>query len=133
MRLKKTFRQMVDEAKTRIDNVSVDELKKEMEQGDVLVLDIRDVRERWKLGSIPGAVHVPRGLLEAWADPETPYYRDFMQTGQRMILYCAGGGRSALAADVLQEMGYENVGHLEVGFNGWKDAGEPVEKVEPKI
>lgn len=87
MPLKKTFRQMVDDAKTRVDNVSVEQLKAELAAGDLLLIDIRDIRERWKLGEIPGSVHIARGMLEAWADPEMPYYRDFMKPERRIVLY----------------------------------------------
>ncbi len=87
MPLKKTVRQMVDDAKARIDNVSVERLKEEIAEGDVLVVDIRDVRELWNLGKIPGAVHMPRGMLEFWADPESPYYREVMKPERRIVLY----------------------------------------------
>ena len=87
MPLKKSVRQMVDDAKTRIDNVSIDRLKDEMANGDVLVVDIRDVRERWNLGTIPGALHAPRGMLEFWVDPESPYYREVFQPEKRIVLY----------------------------------------------
>lgn len=87
MPLKKSVEQLVQDAKTRIDNVSLERLKAEMAQGDVLVVDIRDVRERWNLGTIPGAVHVPRGMLEFWADPDSQYYREFMQPERRIVLY----------------------------------------------
>ncbi len=121
--------QLVDDAKTRIDNLSIADVKREVAAGDVLLVDIRDVRERTKLGTIPGSTHVARGLLEFWADPDTDYYHDFFDPERRTILYCAGGGRSALAADVLQRMGYENVGHLDCGFSGWAEAGEDIEEV----
>ena len=83
------------------------------------------------IGSIPGAVSAPRGMLEFWFDPESPYYRDGVQFDQRYVFYCAGGQRSALAAKVVQDLGYENVAHLEVGFNGWAAAGGAVEPVRP--
>ncbi len=121
--------QLVDDAKTRIDNLSIADVKREVAAGDVLLVDIRDVRERSRLGTIPGSTHVARGLLEFWADPDTEYYHDFFDPERRTILYCAGGGRSALAADVLQRMGYESVGHLESGFSGWAEAGEDIEEV----
>lgn len=119
--------QLVEDAKTRIDNLSIDEVKAEVEAG-ALLIDIRDVRERAKLGTIPGSTHVARGLLEFWADPDSEYYHDFFDPERRTILYCAGGGRSALAADVLRYMGFDSVGHLECGFTGWRDAGEAVDE-----
>lgn len=87
MPLKKSFRQLVDDAKTRVQNLSLDELKQEVAQGEVLLVDIRDIRERWQLGQIPGSFHAARGMLEAWADPESPYYRDVFQPERRIVLY----------------------------------------------
>ena len=125
---KKTVGQMVEEAKKRIENLSVAELEREMTRGGVQVLDIRDVRERTKLGFIPGSMHVPRGMLEFWLDPTSHYYSGKVDPTKRIIVYCAGGQRSALAADVLREMGFPSVAHLDVGFNGWAEAGREVEK-----
>jgi rhodanese-related sulfurtransferase len=82
-----------------------------------VLIDIRDVRERWREGTIPGARHVPRGMLEFWADPESEYHKDFMTRDARVILFCAGGQRSALGADTLTRLGYTNVAHLEIGFD----------------
>lgn len=127
-RPRKTVGQMVEEAKRRIENLSLDQLQEEIRRGGVQVLDIRDVRERQRLGWIPGAIHVPRGMLEFWLDPTSPYYQGRVDPEQRIVLYCAAGGRSALAADVLREMGFPNVAHLEAGFNGWAAAALPVEK-----
>jgi rhodanese-related sulfurtransferase len=119
---------MVEEAKTRIENLSVEQFEAEMAKGGVQVLDIRDVRERRKLGFIPGSSHVPRGMLEFWLDPTSHYYSGKVDPEKRIIVYCAGGQRSALAADVLREMGFPNVAHLAVGFNGWASAGRAVER-----
>jgi rhodanese-related sulfurtransferase len=127
-RPKKTVGQMVDDAKTRIENLSIEQLEAEMKRAEVQVLDIRDVRERKKLGFIPGSMHVPRGMLEFWLDPTSHYYSGKVDPEKRIIVYCAGGQRSALAADVLKSMGFPSVAHLEVGFNGWVEAGRPVEK-----
>ncbi|HUG00064.1 MAG TPA: rhodanese-like domain-containing protein [Ilumatobacter sp.] len=122
---------LVAAAKDRIEELSVEQLQAEIEAGDVTVIDIRDVRERWDKGAIPGARSAPRGMLEFWFDPESPYYQDRYQFENRYVLHCAGGARSALAADVLQQLGYTNIAHLEVGFNGWAAAGGDVETVEP--
>ena len=129
-RPRKTVDEMVEEAKTRVQNLSVGQLQAELAAGDVQLLDIRDVRERQALGWIPGALHVPRGMLEFWVDPTSQYYRGRVDPEKRIVLYCAAGGRSALAADVLRDMGFPNVAHLEVGFNGWSAAGMPVDKPE---
>ena len=128
---KKTVGQMVEAAKQRIENLSNEQLRAEMARGDVQVLDIRDVRERQKLGHIPGSQHVPRGMLEFWLDPTSHYYTAKIDPTKRIIVYCAGGQRSALAADVLREMGFPNVAHLAVGFNGWAEAGRKVDR-EPE-
>ena len=124
---KKTIGQLVAEAKQRIENVTVDQLKAELARGGTQLLDIRDVRERQKLGWIPGSLHVPRGMLEFWLDPTSPYYSGKVDPEKRIVLYCAGGGRSVLATDVLREMGFPHVANFETGFNSWKAAGLPIE------
>ena len=131
---RRNINDLVTEAKARIEELSVDELRAEIAAGGVTVVDIRDVRERWDKGAIPGAKSMPRGMLEFWFDPDSPYYRSGLTFEDRYVLHCAGGHRSALAADVLQDLGYTNVAHLTVGFNGWKDAGGDVEAVhaDPK-
>ena len=128
---RRTVNDLVADAKSRIEELSVEDLQGEIEAGDVSVVDIRDVRERWVKGAIPGARSMPRGMLEFWFDPESPYYRDGLEFDHRYVLYCAGGQRSALAAKALSDLGYTSVAHLTVGFNGWKDAGGSVEPVEP--
>jgi len=116
--------------KAQIENLSVDELQAEQAEGkDVLVLDLREIQEVVDLGTIPGAKNVPRGMLEFWADPSSPYYRDYFGEHKRTVVFCAGGGRSVYATLALQDMGYKDVAHLEVGFNGWKKAGGAVEDV----
>ena len=126
-----TLDQMVADAKARIEELTVEQLQAEIEAGDVTVIDIRDVRERWEKGAIPGAKSMPRGMLEFWFAPESPYFRGGLEFDRRYVLHCAGGQRSALAAAVLQDLGYTDVAHLEAGFNGWKAAGAAVEQVEP--
>lgn len=129
---KKTVGQMVTEAQARIENLTNAQLLAEIERGEVQVVDIRDVRERQSLGWIPGSFHVPRGMLEFWLDPTSKYYSAKVDPEKRIVLHCAGGHRSALAAVVLLEMGFPNVAHLEPGFNGWAAAGLPVEGGKPK-
>ena len=98
-----------------------------MDDPDTVIVDIRDVRELQKVGRIPGSVHAPRGMLEFWVDPDSPYYREvFGQDGKRYVLHCASGWRSALAAAALEDMGFACV-HLKGGFTAWKEAGGPVE------
>jgi rhodanese-related sulfurtransferase len=127
----KTAADLVAEAKQRIQNLTVDQAAEEFERGDALLVDLREPEERQVQGAIPGAVHAPRGMLEFWADPTSSYHRAEFDPNRRVILHCAGGGRSALAADTLQQMGYANVAHLEGGFNAWKVADRPVEDVQP--
>ena len=120
---------LVDETKRHIENLSVGQLKDELrDREDLLLLDIRELQETIDLGTIPGAKHAPRGMLEFWADPASPYYRDYFAEDKRIVLFCAGGGRSALAVKALVDMGYGDVAHLEVGFNGWANAGEAVQE-----
>jgi len=125
----KTATDLVAEAKQRIQNLTVDQMAEELERGDALLVDLREPDERQEHGTIPGAVHAPRGMLEFWADPTCSFHRAEFDPNRRVILYCGGGGRSALAADTLQHMGYANVAHLDGGFSAWKAAERPVEDV----
>ncbi len=125
-----TAAEMVAEAKKRVENLSVDETARELEGGDALLVDIREHAERAQTGAIPGAVEAPRGMLEFWADPASPYHRDEFQPDRRIILHCASGGRSALAAATLQDLGYERVAHLDGGIKAWKEAGKPVQDAD---
>jgi rhodanese-related sulfurtransferase len=127
----KTAADLVAEAKQRVQNLSVEQTAEELERGDALFVDLRESNEREEQGAIPGAVHAPRGMLEFWADPTCSYHREEFDPNRRVILHCGGGGRSALAADTLQQMGYANVAHLDGGFNAWKAAEQPVEDVQP--
>lgn len=118
----------VQQIKQGLENLSVEDLKRELAQrDDLLLVDVREIQEYVDLGAIPGARHAPRGMLEFWADPASPYYRDYFRPERRVVLYCAAGGRSALAAKALKDMGYPDVAHLEAGFDGWAKAGEKVE------
>ena len=98
----------------------------------VTFVDIRDIRELWRDGAVPGAWHVPRGMLEFWLDPDSPYAKERFQTGDKFVFFCAGGMRSALAALAAQDMGLENVAHINDGFGGWKKAGGAIEEKEKK-
>ncbi len=118
--------------KDKISNLSVDDVQAMaagIESDDVLLVDLREIQEVIDLGTIPGAKHVPRGMLEFWADPASPYYRDYFAEEKKTVVFCAGGGRSVYATLVLEEMGFKDVAHLEVGFNGWQKAGGTVEDV----
>jgi rhodanese-related sulfurtransferase/catechol 2,3-dioxygenase-like lactoylglutathione lyase family enzyme len=120
----------VAELRASLQNLTIEDLERERTtRDDLLLVDIREIQETVDLGTIPGAVHVPRGMLEFWADPASPYYRDWFREDRRIVVFCAGGGRSAFAAQALIDMGYADVAHLEAGFNGWKKAGRPIEDV----
>lgn len=123
----KTVAEMVKEAKGRIQNLTVDQVADEIKRGNVTIVDIREPHER-EQGAIPGSISAPRGMLEFYADPTSSYHRPEFDPSKRIVLHCALGGRSALAADTLQQMGYTNVAHLDGGFKAWSAAGQPVEK-----
>ncbi len=126
----KTAAELVSEAKQRIENLTVDQAADEVERGDALIVDLREPGERVQQGAIPEAVHAPRGMLEFWADPSSAYHRSEFDPSRRVVLHCASGGRSALAADTLKQLGYTNVAHLDGGLNVWKAAGRPLEGKE---
>ena len=124
---------MVTEAKGRVQNLSSEQVDAEIDGGgaDVTLVDIREDDERLQSGAIPGAGRAPRGMLEFWAGPTSAHHREEFDPARRTILYGAFGGRSALAADTLQGMGYANVAHLDGGIKAWKEGGRPVEEVRP--
>ena len=125
----KSAAQMVAEAKQRVENLTVEQAATELAGGDALLVDLREPNERQQQGVISGAVAAPRGMLEFWADPSSPSHRPEFSPERRIILQCGSGARSALAADMLQQMGYTNVAHLDGGFTAWKQAGKPTEEV----
>ncbi len=120
------------EAQAEIETWSIEEAKQHLGDEAVVFVDVRDVRELWREGTIPGAVHAPRGMIEFWVDPESPYARELFQSGKRFVLFCNMGWRSALATKALQDMGLAPVCDLEGGFTAWREAGGAVEKREPK-
>ena len=131
-KLKKSSAQMVAEARARIDEVETADLIAQLEDPNVVIVDIRDVRERQRTGFIPGSVHAPRGMVEFWVDPESPYFKEvFGQEGKRYVFHCASGWRSALTVATLQDMGFE-AAHLREGFSTWEKQGGPVEAPERK-
>ena len=126
MPVTKGWKQLVDEANAKIRTLSLDEAMKSIGDSNVVFVDLRDVRELEREGMIPGAVHAPRGMLEFWVDPSSPYFRDVFGSGKEFIFYCALGWRSALATATVQDMGLAPVAHVEGGFDAWKKAGGPV-------
>ncbi len=120
--LKHGFKAMLAEANAVIETVSITDLPYHLEDRDAVLVDVRETVERDGDGGIPGSVHAPRGLLEFHADPESPAYNDALRVEDRIILYCGSGGRSALAAKTLLDMGYENVASLGGGYAAWRAA-----------
>jgi len=123
----KSASELVGEAKGRVENLDPDAVERELAGGEAILVDLREAEELEASGRIPGAVHVPRGMLEFRADPSSPYHQAPLDPAKRVILHCASGGRSALAAATLQDMGYADVAHLDGGITAWKDSGKPVE------
>jgi rhodanese-related sulfurtransferase len=127
------YKALVDEANSRIETIPAAEAVKLHGREDVVLVDLRDPRELEREGKIPGAFHCPRGMLEFWIDPESPYHKPVFAQDKRFVFFCAGGMRSALAAATAQEMGLTPVAHIQGGFGAWQKAGGPVEKVEQKV
>ncbi|MBO6918739.1 MAG: rhodanese-like domain-containing protein [Rhizobiaceae bacterium] len=130
-KLKISSAEMVSNARKRIEEIDTDKLIEMVGDPDVVIVDIRDIRERQRTGAIPGSVHAPRGMLEFWVDPESPYYKEVFGDDKKYVLHCASGWRSALTAATLQDMGFETA-HLKDGFSSWEKAGGPIEPVEKK-
>ncbi len=132
MALKKSAATMVAEARARIEEIETADLIAMVEDPGVVIVDIRDVRERQRTGFIPGSVHAPRGMVEFWVDPESPYFKEvFGQEDRKYVFHCASGWRSALTVATLQDMGFE-AAHLREGFTTWEKQGGPVERDEAK-
>ena len=117
---------LVAEAKSNIENLTADQVAAELAGGDALLVDVREPQER-EAAAIPGAISAPRGMLEFYADPSLPYHKEEFDPERRIILHCASGGRSALAAATLKEMGYRNVAHLDGGIKAWQESGHPTQ------
>mgnify|MGYP006329746903 FL=1 len=124
--MKKSVKSMVDDAMSVIRSYSVEEAQELHGRDDVQFVDLRDVRELEREGIIPGAFHAPRGMLEFWVDPASPYHRDVFAQDKEYVLFCAAGWRSALATKTLQDMGIDKVAHIDGGFTAWKNKGAPV-------
>lgn len=124
------YKALCAEAEKEIETITVEEAMALQGRDDVVIVDIRDVRELWREGRIPGSFHVPRGMLEFWIDPESPYYKEAFSQDKRFVFHCAGGLRSALAAQTAHRMGLKPVCHIAGGFGAWKKAGAPVEEVD---
>ena len=117
---------LVQKAKQEVENLSPEQLRDELKDPKVVLVDIREAEELAQNGKIQGSVHAPRGMLEFYADPSLPYHKPEFDEQKRIVLHCASGGRSALAAKTLKEMGYSNIAHLDGGLKAWKEKGMPV-------
>lgn len=125
MKIEKGYKQLVEEAEQRVPAIDSAELQSKLDGKDdtLLLIDLRDVRELKREGKIPGSLHIPRGMLEFWIDPDSPYYRSEFDAAEELILYCNKGWRSALAAQSLQAMGVDKVAHLKGGMEQWQIDG----------
>lgn len=133
MPITKSALTLVAEATAEITTYSVDQVRARLASDPKLqIVDIRDVRELEREGTVPGALLAPRGMLEFWVDPESPYHREVFASGNKMVFYCAAAWRSALATKTVQDMGLANVAHIEGGFTAWKEAGLPVVERDKK-
>jgi rhodanese-related sulfurtransferase len=124
----RTAAELVAEAKRSIDNLTADQVATELSSSHPLLVDIREADELVQSGTIPGAVHAPRGMLEFYADTSSPYHRGGFEPARRTLVYCASGGRSALAVQALRQLGYRDVAHLDGGIKAWLAGGREVER-----
>lgn len=132
MTLKKGYKALLEEAAAEVTTYTVDEARAKLGRPDVQFVDLRDIRELEREGTIPGALHAPRGMIEFWVDPESPYHKEIFASGRELIFFCQSGWRSALTAKTVQDMGLGNVAHIGGGFTAWKAAGGPHEAKPPR-
>lgn len=127
-KLKVSSAEMVQSARARIEEIETPDLIAMLGDPDVVIVDIRDVRERQRSGYVPGSLHAPRGMVEFWVDPESPYFKEIFGEDKKFVFHCASGWRSALMVATLQDMGFE-AAHLREGFSTWEANGGPVERM----
>ncbi len=130
--MKVTHKDLIETALKEIDTLSNDEALALLEDEETVFVDLRDPRELEREGKVPGAFHAPRGMIEFWIDPTSPYHKDIFASGKRFVFYCQSGWRSALTTKTVNDMGLENTCHIGEGFRGWKDSGAPTQDVEPR-
>ncbi|QKM63735.1 rhodanese-like domain-containing protein [Polynucleobacter antarcticus] len=132
MKLKLGYQELIAQAVAEIETIPLGQAEAMLGDENTVFVDIRDVRELEREGMIPDAFHAPRGMLEFWVDPDSPYYKPIFGEGKRLVLYCASAWRSALATQTLQKMGVPGVCQLEGGFSAWKKAALPVAEKQSK-
>ena len=125
----KSVKEMMEAANAEITKLSVKEVRKLIDSEDHVIVDLRDIRELQRAGKIPGAFSCPRGMLEFWIDPESPYHKEVFDQDKTYVFYCASAWRSALSAKLAQDMGLAPVAHIEGGFSAWANAGAPIEEL----
>ena len=126
----RSVNEMVATAKAEITNISPEEALRRVNEEDAVIVDIRDIRELQRDGAIPGATHAPRGMLEFWVSPDSPYTKELFTEEREFVFCCASGMRSALSTKTLKDMGMENISHIETGFGGWKSSGMETQDYE---
>jgi rhodanese-related sulfurtransferase len=126
------FKELVEQAEKEIETVSVEVALRYVDDPDVVIVDLRDIRELQREGKIPGSFHAPRGMLEFWIDPQSPYHKEIFSSGKRFVFHCNKGWRSALATKTAQDMGLETVCQIGGGFSAWVEAGGPIEAAKKK-
>jgi rhodanese-related sulfurtransferase len=126
------YQALLDEANAEIESIEAAELVSQLEDPDLVLIDLRDIRELQREGLLRDAVHAPRGMLEFWIDPDSPYARPIFQEDKRFVFYCRSDWRSSLAAAVAVRLGLQRVSHLKGGFSGWKESGQEVVPYEKK-
>ncbi|MEH6829879.1 MAG: rhodanese-like domain-containing protein [Sulfitobacter sp.] len=131
MSLKLSAATMVANARARIEEIETPDAIAMVGDPNVQIVDLRDPRERERTGFIPGSFHCPRGMLEFWVDPDSPYFKDVFAQDKKFVFHCASGWRSAISVATLQDMGFD-AAHIKEGFGAWEKAGGPVEHVKPK-
>lgn len=127
-KLHTTTKEMVAAARAQIEEIDAETAISMHGNDDVVLVDLRDIRERQRSGYVGDSFHCPRGMAEFWVDPESPYYKDIFDRDAKFIFYCASGWRSALTVQTLNNMGFENAAHIKGGFTAWSEAGGEVEK-----
>jgi len=126
------YQTLLDEAHAQVHAVSTDVLAEQLGNEDLVIIDLRELGELQREGHLPGAVHTPRGMLEFWIDPDSPYARPVFQEDKRFVFYCRSGWRSALATAVAMRLGLQRASHLDGGFSAWKDSGFEIAPYTPK-